>query len=53
MVELLCTGGEADVKVVLTLSERVQRQAGLSWLDGEQPLSLKVEEMLLLNLLDL
>lgn len=38
---------------VLTLSEGVQRQAGLSGLDGEQPLPLKVEQMLLLDLLDL
>lgn len=38
---------------VLTLSERVQRQAGLSWLDGEQSLSLKIEQVLLLDLLDL
>lgn len=38
---------------VLTLSERVQRQAGLSWLDGEKTLPLKVEQVLLLDLLDL
>jgi len=38
---------------VLTLSERVQWQAGLSWLDGEQPLPLEVEQVLLLDLLDL
>lgn len=31
----------------------MQRQAGLSWLDGEEPLPLKVEQMLLLDLLDL
>lgn len=38
---------------VLTLSEGVQWQAGLSRLDREQPLPLKVEQMLLLDLLDL
>lgn len=37
----------------LTLSERVQRQAGLTRLDGEQALPLQVEQMLLLDLLDL
>lgn len=31
----------------------MQRQAGLSGLDREQPLPLKVEQMLLLDLLDL
>ena len=38
---------------VLTLSEGVQRQAGLPGLDGEQPLPLEVEQVLLLDLLDL
>lgn len=41
------------VVVVLTLSEGVQRQAGLARLDGEQALPLEVEQMLLLDLLDL
>lgn len=39
--------------VRLTLSEGVERQAGLSGLDGEKALPLKVEQMLLLDLLDL
>lgn len=38
---------------VLTLSEGVQWQASLSRLDAEQSLPLKVEQVLLLDLLDL
>lgn len=38
---------------ILTLSEGMQRQAGLTRLDGEQALPLQVEQMLLLDLLDL
>lgn len=38
---------------ILTLSEGVQRQAGLTRLDGEQALPLEVEQVLLLDLLDL
>lgn len=49
-VVLLVSALEAGT---LTLSERVQRQAGLTRLDGEQALSLQVEQMLLLDLLDL
>ena len=37
----------------LTLSERVQGEGALAGLDGEETLSLQVEQVLLLELLDL